>query len=147
MRTNTPKDIQLASRATIVERELSYTIVGGALEVHNELGFGFVEPIYSRALQVALTAKGLLVEREYPIDVQFRGVDVGRHRIDMLIEHRVVLEIKSTERLSDVSKRQVRNYLKAMRLELGLILHFGPRLDVHRILAPWTFEPRRQHSS
>jgi GxxExxY protein len=124
----------LLSRLTIVEKELSYAIIGCFFLVYNELGFGFLESVYSRALEVALLEKGLLVQREVPVTVLFHGVVVGQHRIDMLVERRIILEIKSTERLTDVPKRQLRNYLTAFNLELGIILHFGPRAEYHRVL-------------
>ena len=122
-------------RSTILEKEISYSIVGAFFQVYNELGFGFLESIYARALEVALGEKGLLVQREVPITVVFHGVEVGQHRLDMLVEHRIVLEIKSTERINDIPKRQLRNYLNALRLELGMVLHFGPRAEYHRVLA------------
>ena len=62
-----------AAPPSVIEKELSYTIVGSALEVYNELGYGFGEPIYSRALQAVLANKGLLVEREFPVEVLFRA--------------------------------------------------------------------------
>ncbi|HEU4997110.1 MAG TPA: GxxExxY protein [Gemmatimonadaceae bacterium] len=121
-----------SSRLAIVERELSYLIIAAFFEVYNALGFGFLESVYARAMEVALGRRGLLVQREVP--VVFDGVEVGRHRLDMLVERRIVLEIKSTERLSDVPKRQLRNYLAATNLELGIILHFGPKAEYHRVL-------------
>jgi GxxExxY protein len=127
-------------RSTILEKEISYTIVGAFFQVYNELGFGFLESIYARALEVALGEKGLLVQREVPITVVFHGVEVGQHRLDMLVERRIVLEIKSTERLNEIPKRQLRNYLKALHLELGMVLHFGPKAEYHRVLATTTAE-------
>ena len=82
--------------------------------------------VYARALEVALRLRRLKVEREVPVTIFFEGVDVGQHRMDMVVEDRIVLEIKATEKLSDVAKRQLRNYLSAMDLELGIVLHFGP---------------------
>jgi GxxExxY protein len=66
--------------------------------------------------------------------VFFHDVEVGQHRIDMLVEGRIIIEIKSTERLSDIPKRQLRNYLSAKNLELGILLHFGPRAQYYRVL-------------
>jgi GxxExxY protein len=120
-------------RPVIIEKDLSYTIVAAFFEVYNALGFGFLESIYVRAMEIALRRRGLLVEREYPVTVLFQGHEVGQHRIDLLIERRIVLEIKSTERLSDVPKRQLQNYSTAMDLNLGLLLHFGPRAEFHRV--------------
>ena len=122
------------SRVTIVEKELSYVIVGAFLRVYNALGFGFLESIYARALEIVLKSLGLRVEREYPIAVCFEGQQIGFHRVDMLVERRIIVEIKSTERLAEAAKRQLRSYVTAANLELGLLLHFGPKPNSYRIL-------------
>ena len=75
-----------------------------------------------------------MVDREHPIDVYFEGDIVGQHRVDLLVERKIVVEVKSTERLSDVPKRQLRNYVTALDLRLGLLLHFGPRANDYRVL-------------
>lgn len=122
------------SRDRIVERDLSYQIIGTFFEVHNALGFGFLEAIYARALEIALRERGLLVEREYPIAVYFKGQQIGFHRVDFLVERRVILELKSTHRLPEGAKRQLLSYLNSMPLELGLLLHFGPKASFTRVL-------------
>jgi GxxExxY protein len=143
--TTHPKDSKMTKRSenllpparpAIIEKDLSYKIFGCGLQTWKELGYGFVESIYSRALEILLTEAGLLVEREVPVDVVFRGRVVGKHRLDMRVERRVILEIKSTERLADVAKKQLRSYLKATNLELGLVLHFGLQLNCERVLGP-----------
>lgn len=136
MHSNRSEPNDVPTRPAIIEKELSFAIVGAFYEVYNELGFGFLESVYSKALEVALSKRGVRVEREVPIVIRFQGVEVGHHRADMLVERRVILEIKSTERISDATRRQVRNYLAAMRLELGIILHFGPSAQFYRILGP-----------
>ena len=113
-------------RADLLEKELTAQIIRGFYDVYNELGYGFLESIYCRGLEQVLRRAGLGVEREYPAAVTLYGQQVGFHRIDLLVERRVIVEVKSTELLSPFSKRQLRNYLKALRLEVGLILHFGP---------------------
>jgi GxxExxY protein len=120
--------------AKIVEKELSYAIVAGMFEVHRELGFGYVEPIYSRALQKVLRRKGLHVQSELKVPVIFQGELIGVQRIDMLVDGRVLVEIKSTERLAEAGFRQVRSYLTGMQLDLGLLLHFGPSARFYRVL-------------
>jgi GxxExxY protein len=120
----------------IVEADLSYRIGGGFYRVYNTVGYGFVEPVYTRALVVALQRSGLKVEREVPITIQFEGVDVGQYRADLLVERRIIIEVKSTELVAPATHRQVRNYLAAFGLRLGLILHFGPTAKIHRILCP-----------
>ena len=143
MHPNGPPPNRPHPRPSLIEEELSYTVVGGFFDVYNELGHGFSEVIYQRALVIALQNRGLRVEREVPVDVHFSGQLVGRHRLDLLVEARIILETKATDKLADATRRQVRNYLAAARLELGLILHFGPEASYHRILAPRTVFPAR----
>lgn len=120
----------------LVERELSHVIIGCAFEVHREFGYGFSETVYSRSLAVALQQRGIRVEREFPIRVVFRGVEVGYHRLDLLVEGRVVIEVKSMDRIPDIARKQVRKYCIAGRKELGILINFGPRVEFHRILGP-----------
>lgn len=120
----------------LVERELSHSIIGCTYEVHHEFGYGFSETVYSRSLAVALQQRSLRVQREFPIIVLFRGVEVGNHRLDLLVEGRVGVEIKSMERLPELAKKQVRKYLLAGKKELSILINFGPRLEFHRILGP-----------
>ena len=119
-----------------VEQELSYRIVNAFFEVYNALGYGFLESIYSAGMVVALQERGLRVDREVCVPVHFKGRLLGNHRLDMLVEGRVVIENKSTEQLSKIAPRQLRNYLAASGLRLGLLLHFGPTPQFHRILGP-----------
>jgi GxxExxY protein len=135
--TNSTNAAAAAGGPHIIEKELSYAIVGGGLEVYKELGYGFAESVYARALALVLTSKGYLVEREVHVKVPFRGVIVGTHRLDMLIEKRIIVENKSTERLPETTHTQLRSYLSAVKLPLGIILHFGPKFRSHRVLAPW----------
>lgn len=124
------------SNVEIIEKDLSYIIIGAFFTVYNRLGFGFLESIYLKCLEILLRKKGLLVEREVPVEIWFEGELVGQHRLDMLVERRIIVEGKSTARLSEFAKAQLRNYLAASQLRLGLLLHFGPRAEYHRILGP-----------
>jgi GxxExxY protein len=108
--------------------------VGCFFDVYNELGYGFVEPLYARALEITMRERGLWVDREYPLIVTFRGEQIGFCRIDMLVERRVVVELKSTERLAESARRQLRSYVTALRLDLGILLHFGPVPKFYREL-------------
>ncbi|HET9455628.1 MAG TPA: GxxExxY protein [Gemmatimonadaceae bacterium] len=136
-----------ARRDDLLERDLCYRIVNAFFEVYNWLGFGFLESVYARALDIALRSRGLRVEREVPVQVFFHEHLVGNHRIDMLVEGRVVVEIKSSEQLSKTTLRQTRNYLAAANLELGLVLHFGPEPKFCRILARKRSAPRPHDSA
>ena len=118
----------------LVLGDLCYVIVVCFFWVYNRLGYGYLESVYSKALEVALRLRGLKVDREVPVKIVFEGVEVGLHRMDMIVEDKVIIEIKSTEKLSDVPKRQLRNYLAATNKELGILLHFGPQANYYRIL-------------
>lgn len=105
--------------------------------MYNALGFGFLESIYKRALVIALRKSGLLVEREFPIEVFYEGESVGFHRVDLLVERRVIVEVKATHKLAYADRLQLMNYVTAMNLEVGLLLHFGPRPEIKRVLGGW----------
>ena|SRR5687768_8935754 len=121
--------------AFIVEKELSYVIVSAFYEVYNKLGYGFLESVYAKGLENTLRRRGIPVEREYLVTIVLDNEPVGNHRLDMLVSGRVVIEIKSTETLAPSSRRQLRNYLTATGLQLGILLHFGPdRAAFHRVL-------------
>ena len=130
-------------RQQLIEEELTRKIIGAFFEVYNALGFGFLESIYKRALEIALRRRGLLVEREFPIEVFFGGESVGFHRIDLLVERRVIVEVKATHKLAYGDRLQLMNYVTAMNQEVGLLLHFGPRPDIKRVLGGWRPEQTR----
>lgn len=134
-------------RQEFIEQDLSYRIVNAFYCVYKALGFGFLESIYSKSLEFALRARGIRVDREVPLQIFFEGHLVGTHRIDMLVEKRIIIEIKSTEQLSKSALRQLRSYLAAANLELGLVLHFGPQPKFCRILARKRLPPRPHHSA
>ena len=112
--------------------EFTRSIIGGFYAVYNELGYGVAEPLYSKALGVELRLRGHVVEREKWFNVYYKGVLLGRQRIDMIVDHAVVVENKATERLPPYVRRQIQTYLQITTLELGLILHFGPRPEFYR---------------
>jgi GxxExxY protein len=134
MSSNGSDESRGSSHPVIIEKELSHAIVGCFFEVYSELGYGFVEALYARALEIAMRGRGLRVDREYPAIVTFRGQQIGFHRIDMLVERRVIIELKSTERLAESARRQLRSYVTALGLDLGILLHFGPVPRFHREL-------------
>lgn len=134
MNTNDSDRAHGFSSRLIVEKELSHMIVGCFFDVYNELGYGLMELLYARALEITMRQRGLRVDREYPITVTFRGQQIGFQRVDMVVERRVIVEIKSTERLAESSRRQLRNYVKALGVDLGILLHFGPAPRFYREL-------------
>jgi GxxExxY protein len=114
--------------------ELTELIIGVFYEVYNELGFGFLESVYRNSLHLALLEKGLAVEQEVPVTVFFRGKNVGDFRADLVVNETILLELKTAEQIVAAHESQVLNYLRSTSLELGLILNFGPRPQVRRLL-------------
>ncbi len=115
--------------------ELSKKIIGAAIEVHRELGPGFLESIYEQALKVELTEHGIHYNSQKEIKVKYLGVDVGHHRLDLLVENQIILEIKAVKELLDIHFAQLRSYLKATGLKVGLLLNFSkPTLEIKRVV-------------
>lgn len=108
------------------EGEIGTRVIGCAIEVHRELGPGLLESIYQSALAIELAEAGLSVEREAPILVRYKGrqLDEG-FRADLIVEGRVILELKSVESVKEVHKKQLQSYLKLTGLRLGYLLNFN----------------------
>ena len=122
--------------------ELTHPIIGGFYEAYHHLGYGLLESVYAPALCRELESRGLFVDREVWVDVFYKGEAIAKQRIDMMVNHSVIVEIKATERVLPFSRRQLLNYLRATQLELGLLLHFGPEPKVYRLIN--TLKPRTQ---
>ena len=115
--------------------DLSKKIIGAALEVHRELGPGFLENIYEEALKVDLNEHGLQFESQKEIEIEYLGVVVGTHRLDLVIEGKIVVELKAVNEIADIHLAQLRSYLKAMGLRVGLLLNFAkPTLQIRRVV-------------
>ncbi len=127
---------------TLLEQETTRSVIAAFFEVYNTLGFGFLENNYKASLDHELRLRGHLVERELPIAVNFKGLCVGTYRIDMVIDRKVVVEVKSTLTLSPAATRQLYNYLYASSIDVGLLLHFGPKPKFYRQVADWRKNPR-----
>jgi len=111
----------------LLHQQLTQRILGCFFQVHRELGAGFLESVYAKSLLIALSDDGIRAEAEIPIDVYFRGSRVGVFRADIIVESTVLLELKAGTILDPSSQPQMLNYLRATRLEVGLILYFGQR--------------------
>jgi GxxExxY protein len=128
-------------RKQLFEEDLSRSVIGAFFTVYNALGYGFLERLCSQALENELRARGHHVGREVPVEVSYEGAVLGVQRLDMVVDHKLVVEVKSTELLHPMAKRQLLNYLRGTSLELGLLLHFGPQPRFHRVIH--TNEDRR----
>ncbi len=123
----------MAHGELILER-LTHSVIGAFFEVHNALGFGFLEYLYNAALERELVARGHFVGREVAVPVLYKGKELGRQRLDMIVDGMLVVETKSTYELHKAATRQVYNYLRATRLEVGLLLHFAPHPRFYRVV-------------
>ena len=112
--------------------ELTGLIIKAAQDVHNTLGYGFLEKVYHNALLIELPKCGLLVESEKQITVEYDGQPVGEYFVDILVENKVILEIKAVKQINPDYEVQLVNYLKATKIDVGLLLNFGPSLQVKR---------------
>lgn len=109
----------------ILYKDLSYKIVGLAMEVYNKLGYGFLEKVYENALMILFQREEIQAEQQAPIKVYFDGKVVGDYVADILIENKIIIELKSVEKIINAHKAQVLNYLSATGVHLGIILNFG----------------------
>jgi GxxExxY protein len=115
--------------------ELSRAVIGAFSDVYNELGYGFAESLYASALEIVLRERGFLVTREVVFEACFHGQRIGMFRADMVVEDSVILELKAGAALLPSAKAQLINYLRLSRLQVGLLLFFGPIPDFKRVVA------------
>ena len=109
----------------ILYKDLSYKIVGLAIQVRKELGFGFLEKVYENALMIMLEENSIEAKQQFPIKVSFHGRIVGDYVADILVENQIILELKAQDRIIDIHKAQTLNYLRATNLRLAILLNFG----------------------
>jgi len=121
--------------------DLTGAIIGACFDVANELGKGFLESVYEHALVIALAARGLNATRQVPLQVHSRGHVVGSFYADLLVEDRVIVELKAVTALTQEHRAQLINYLKATSMDVGLLVNFGSqRLEHKRCWRPMESE-------
>ena len=119
----------------IIYKDLSYRIVGLAMEVHNKLKSGFLEKVYENAMMVLLRREGINATQQASIKVNFEGEEIGAYFADILVENKIILELKVAEKISNIHKAQAINYLKATGVKLAIILNFGKEeLEFERLV-------------
>ena len=128
----------------MLERELTNKIIGAFYEVYNTLGYGFLESVYARSLLLELRRRGIRAFREVGVDVFYLGEPVGRFRTDLIVESRVIVEVKAGHSLGRGDRDQLLNYLRCSKLQVGLLMHFGPRPAFQRVVVE---SSRRRHSA
>lgn len=114
--------------------ELIPEVIGCMIAVHRELGPGFIESLYHRALKVELERRGIPFETEKEIPICYQGIDVGVHRLDLLVDRMLVVELKTVESIAAIHYAKVRSYLKAVNRPVGLLANFAEAtLDCRRV--------------
>ena len=108
-------------------------VIGIFFDVYNELGYGFLEPVYQEAMSIALRDAGLQVERDFGLEARFRGRMIGSFKADLLVSGCVLVELKAVKELARPHEAQALNYLRAGVLEVALLLNFGPRPQIRRL--------------
>jgi len=114
--------------------KLTHRVIGCAMEVHRQMGNGFQEVIYQRALSIELNLNNISHEREMEMPLRYKGFEIGTRRVDFFIEGCLMLEIKAVEKLEGVHKAQAINYCEAYNISDGLLINFGSQsLQFHRV--------------
>lgn len=117
--------------------ELTSQIIAAAIDVHKALGPGFLESVYENAFVIELQKRGLKVNQQAEISIYYDSYEVSKHRLDLVVEDLIVVELKAIKNLEDVHFAIVRSYLKAMKQKHGLLFHFAkPTLEIKRVLGP-----------
>jgi GxxExxY protein len=119
----------------LLEERTARSVIGAFYDVYNRLGYGFLEAVDARALAIELRRRGLAFVREARVEVWYREELAGTFRADFIVERRIVVELKATVALGAADEAQLLNSLRASGLEVGLLLHFGPRARFRRVVA------------
>jgi len=115
--------------------DLTFKIIGIAMKVHNDLGNGFLEKVYENAMMVHFEIEKIKAEQQKEIKINYLGKEIGNYIADLLIDERVIVELKTVEKLSDVHTAQLLNYLKATGLRVGLLINFkNQKLEYKRYI-------------
>jgi GxxExxY protein len=126
--------------------EISGRVIEAAISVHTELGPGFLESIYEKAMLAALRRRDLAYEAQKEVPVFFEEEKVGVHRLDLVVDGKIVAELKAVQALEDVRFAQVKSYLRATGLSVGLLLNFNaPRLVIKRVVLDFRPPPNPTH--
>lgn len=111
----------------LIHKELAYKIVGCAMEVHKTLGPGFLESVYEEALKLEMGTKGIIFESQKEYPVIYMGQEIKKFYCDLVVENKIIVELKAVKKLGDIERAQVINYLKVTGLQLGILMNFGEK--------------------
>jgi GxxExxY protein len=121
--------------------ELTEKVIGIFFSIYNELGHGFLESVYEEAFSVALAEAGIFFQRQMAVPVWFHGRKIGDFRADLLVEGKLILELKTGRDIDAAWEKQLLNYLRATEVEVGLLFNFGPKAQFKR----YVFENERKN--
>ena len=121
-------------QSTLKYSELTEKIIGIFYDVYNELGYGFLESTYSSAMVVAMEEAGMRVDQEIPVPVWFHGKKVGQYFADLIVDRKIILELKAAKNLDSAHEAQLLHYLRATEFEVGVLFNFGSRPQFRRLL-------------
>ncbi len=116
----------------MLHKELTDRIIACFYKVYTNLGYGFLEKVYENAMLVELNKNGLEAISQYPVKVNYDGVSVGEYYADIIVEDKVIIELKASANLVPENILQLQNYLKATNIEVGLLLNFGKKPEIRR---------------
>jgi len=116
----------------VVYKELSFKIIEACFEVHNILGPGYSEKIYEEAVSKELRNRGIGYERQKLVEIYYKGEKIGEYRLDLVLENRIILELKAVSELSNIFEAQLLSYLKAAGMKLGILVNFGSKKVIYR---------------
>ena len=132
----------------LLHRDLTYEIIGAAMEVHRVLGPGFLESVYQRAMEAEMQQRGIPFESQKRLSLAYKGEALGDHVLDLVVDKRVVVELKAAKDLTDQHQAQAISYLKASGLQIGLLINFAKASLEHKrillkdaLLPPNPFNP------
>ena len=119
----------------IIYKELSYQIIGCAMEVHKQLGVGFLESVYEDAFKIELKAKDIPFKSQVKYSIAYKNTYIKDFHCDLIVDDKIVIELKAIKQITDINRAQILNYLKVTKLKLGIIINFGENsLKYERIL-------------
>ena len=117
---------------TYLHSEITEQIIKAFYKVYNTMGYGFLEKVYEKTLMIELKKMGLEAQRQIEIKVYYEGEEVGDYKADIIVEEKVILELKAADTLCEEHEAQLLNYLKATPIEIGLLLNFGVKPQMKR---------------
>ena len=118
--------------AEFLHKDTSFQIIAAVYEVHNILGYGFLESVYLKALVIELRSRGLKAETQKEIRVRYKDEDVGSYYADIIVNDEIILELKAIENLTKAHEAQLLNYLKGTGLTLGFLINFGKEKAIYK---------------